>query len=42
MKKHLRAKRLKSHDDAKREVQTWLCGQDSTFYRQGLRNGFIA
>jgi transposase len=36
MKKHLRAKRFKSHDDVKLEVQTWLCGQDPTFYLQGV------
>jgi len=35
-KKHLRAKRFKSHDDVKHEVQTWLRGQDPTFYRQGF------
>jgi hypothetical protein len=35
-KKNLRAKRFKSHDDVKHEVQTWLCGQDPTFCRQGL------
>jgi hypothetical protein len=35
-KKHLRAKRFKSHDDVKHEVQTWLLGQDPTFYRQGF------
>jgi hypothetical protein len=35
-KKHLRAKRFKSHDDVKHEVQTWLRGQDPTFYRKGL------
>jgi histone-lysine N-methyltransferase SETMAR len=35
-KKHLRAKRFKSHDDVKPEVQTWLRGQDPTFYRQGF------
>ena len=34
-KKHLRAKRFKSHD-VKHEVQTWLRGQDPTFYRQGF------
>jgi len=33
MKKHLNAKRFKSHD-VKHEMQTWLCGQDPTFYRQ--------
>ena len=32
MKKHLHAKRLKSHDDVKHEVQTWLRGQDPTLY----------
>jgi len=36
MKKHLRAKRFKSHDDVKHEVQTWLCGQDPTFYQRGF------
>jgi len=36
MKKHLRAKRFKSHDDAKHEVQTRLRGQDPTFYQQGF------
>jgi len=35
-KKHLRAKRFKSRADVKREVQTWLHGQDPTFYRQGF------
>ena len=35
-KKHLSAKRFKSHDDVKPEVQTWLPGQDPTFYRQGF------
>ena len=35
MKKHLRAKRFESHD-VKHEVQTWLRGQDPTFYRQGF------
>ena len=30
-KKHLRAKRFKSHDDVNHEVQTWLRGQDPTF-----------
>jgi len=35
-KKHLRAKRFKSHADVKHEVQTWLRGQDPTFYRQGF------
>ena len=35
-KKHLHAKRFKSHDDVKPEVQTWLGGQDPTFYRQGF------
>ena len=34
MKKHLRAKRFKSHDDVKRKVQIWLRGQDPTFYLQ--------
>jgi histone-lysine N-methyltransferase SETMAR len=34
-KKHLRAKRFKSHADAKHEEQTWLPGQGPTFYRQG-------
>ena len=32
MKKRLCAKRFKSHDDVKHEVQTWLHGQDPTFY----------
>jgi len=36
MKKNLCAKQFKSHDDVKHEVQTWLCGQDPTFYRQGF------
>ena len=36
MKKHLHAKRFKSQDDVKHEVQTWLSGQDPTFYRQGF------
>ena len=36
MKKHLRAKRFKSHDDVKHEVQTWLPDQDPTFYQQGF------
>jgi len=36
MKKHLHAKRFKSHDDVKHEVQTWLRGQDPTFYVQGF------
>jgi len=36
MKKHLRAKQFKSHDDVKHEVQTWLPGQDPTFYQQGF------
>ena len=35
-KKHLRAKRFKSHADVKHEVQTWPRGQDPTFYRQGF------
>jgi len=35
-KKHLRAKRFKSQEDVKHEVQTWLRGQDPTFYRQGF------
>jgi len=30
-KKHLRAKRFKSHNDVKHEVQTLLRGQDPTF-----------
>jgi len=30
------AKRFKSHDDVKHEVQTWLRGQDPTFYQQGF------
>jgi len=34
LKKHLHAKRFKSHDDVKHEVPTWLRGQDPTFYRQ--------
>jgi limonene-1,2-epoxide hydrolase len=29
-------KRFKSHADVKQEVQTWLRGQDPTFYRQGF------
>jgi len=36
MKKHLRAKRFKSHDDVKHDMQTWLHGQDPTFYRKGF------
>jgi len=36
MKKHLCAKQFKSHDDEKHEVQTWLRGQNPTFYRQGF------
>jgi len=36
MKKHLRAKRFKSHDDVKHEVKMWLRGQDPTCYRQGF------
>ena len=36
MKKHLRAKRFKSRDDVKHDVQTWLRGQDPTFYQQGF------
>jgi len=36
MKKHLRAKRFKSHDHVKHEVQTWLPDQDPTFYQQGF------
>ena len=36
MKKHLRAKRYKSHDDVKHVVQTWLRGQDPSSYRQGF------
>ena len=35
MEKHLHAKRFKSHDDVKHEVQTWLHGQDPTFYQKG-------
>ena len=35
-KKRLRAKRFESHDDVKHEVQTWLPGQDPTFFRQGF------
>ena len=35
-RKHLHAKRFKSHGDVKHEVQTWLRGQDPTFYRQGF------
>jgi hypothetical protein len=31
-KKHLHAKRFKSRDDVKPEVQTWLRGQDPTCY----------
>ena len=34
VKKHLHAKRFKSNDDVKHEVQPWLRGQDPTFYRQ--------
>jgi hypothetical protein len=33
--KHSRAKRFISHD-VKHEVQTWLRGQDPTFYRHGF------
>jgi histone-lysine N-methyltransferase SETMAR len=33
IKKNL-AKQFKSHDDVKHELQTWLRGQDPTFYRQ--------
>jgi len=29
-------KRFKSNADVKHEVQTWLRGQDPTFYRQGF------
>jgi len=32
MKKHLHAKLFKSRDAVKHEVQTWLRGQESTFY----------
>jgi len=39
-KKHLRAKRFKSHDDVKHEVQTWLPGQDPTLIKRVLRNRF--
>ena len=35
-KKHVHAKRFKSHDDVNPEVQTWLRSQDPTFYRQGF------
>jgi hypothetical protein len=28
--------RTHTHDDVKHEVQTWLRGQDPTFYRQGF------
>jgi hypothetical protein len=35
-KKHLRAKRFKSQDDVRHEVQTWLRCQDSTFCQQGF------
>jgi len=35
-KKNVHAKRFKSHDDVKPEVQTWLRGQDPTFCRQGF------
>ena len=35
-KKHLCAKRFKSHADVKREVQTWPRGQNPTFFRQGF------
>ena len=37
MKKHVCAKRFKSHDDVKPDVQSWLRGQDPTFYRQGFK-----
>jgi hypothetical protein len=36
VKKHLRAKRFKLHYDVKHKVQTWLRGQDLTFYRQSI------
>jgi len=36
-KKHLHAKRFKSYADAKHEEQTWLPGQEPTFYRQGFK-----
>jgi len=36
MKKHLCAKRFKSHDDVMHEVQTRLHGQDPIFYQQGF------
>ena len=36
MKKHLHAKRFTSRDGVKPEVQTWLPGQNPTFYRQGF------
>jgi hypothetical protein len=29
--------RTHAHDDVKHEVQTWLRGQDPTFYRQGFK-----
>jgi len=28
---------IQSHDDVNHEVQTWLGGQDPTFYRQGFQ-----
>ena len=34
--KNFHAKRFKSHDDVKPEVQTWLGGEDPTSYRQGF------
>jgi len=36
MKKQLRAKRFKLHDDVKHEVKTWLRDKDPTFYQQGF------
>jgi len=36
MTKHLRAKRFKSHDDVKHEVQTRLPGQNPTFCQQSF------
>jgi len=36
MKKHLRARRFKSHDDVKHEVQTWLRGQDPPLLSTGF------
>jgi hypothetical protein len=36
MKKHLCAKQFTSHDNVKHDMQTWLHGQDPTFYRKGF------